>query len=77
MIFYLTHGFCGKGKAMQYHIHKSDKCFYPVGDKNHVEYKETIQRVDACNERIKAIASSITVTSVIVYDGLKRIEVKR
>lgn len=73
MIFYLTHGYCGK----EYHIHKSSKCHFPVRDPKHEEVREVLQGIAACNERIKAIASLITDVTVIVYDGLKRIEVKR
>lgn len=74
MIFYLTHGRVGKG---EYHIHKSSKCYFPVRDPKHSEYQETVQGVDACNDRIKSITSSMTGVKVIVYDGLKKIVVER
>lgn len=74
MIFYLTHGRVGSN---EYHVHKSTKCFFHVRDKKHEEYQETIQGVEACVDRIKVIASNANGYKVIIYDGLKRIEIKR
>lgn len=73
MIFYLTHGYCGR----DYHVHKSSKCHFSVHDPKHEEFRETIHGIENCTNRIKAIVGSIHGAKVIVYDGLKKLEVKK